>query len=433
MSVDAPVIGGILLLVLIILLFSRMWIGFAMGLIGFIGFAILGGFPGAFKILSTVPYTQLKDYNMSVVPLFVLMGVIIAKMGIGEDLYRTAQAWVGQFRGGLSLATTLACAIFAAIASSSLPAILTLGKVAVPEMKKYNYSLPMATASLAASGTLGILIPPSTGFVLYSILTQNSVGKLFIAGILPGFLLTALFCCVILILTTINPASAPAGPKTTFKQKASSLKSTWSVLALIVIVIGGMYGGIFTATEGGAVGAFGAIIISIVMGRITLRNFKEALFETFRTTGMIFTLILGGYILMRFIAITNIPFAMVSLIQDLNVNRYVILALIVILYLILGMFLDIYGAVVLTVPILYPVVTALGFDPIWYGVIMVLLIEMGLVTPPVGLNVFTLSGITGVPAGAMFKGVWPYVTAMLLCVFILTVFPQIATFLPSNM
>jgi tripartite ATP-independent transporter DctM subunit len=300
-------------------------------------------------------------------------------------------------------------------------------------MKKYNYSLPMATASLSAAGTLGILIPPSTGFVLYSILTQNSVGKLFIAGILPGLLLTLLFCLVILILTTLDPMSAPPGPRTTVKEKFLSLKGTWSVICLFLLVIGGMYGGIFTATEGGAVGAFGAIVISAITGKLNLKNFRESVIETVQTSGMIYALMMGGYILMKFIAITKLPFELANYVQSLQVSPYVVLFIIVIIYLLLGMFMDIFGAVVLTVPILYPVVTALGFDPIWYGVVMVLLIEMGLVTPPVGLNVFTLSGITGVPSGAMFKGVWPYVSAMFICIFLLTLFPQIVLFLPSHM
>jgi len=430
---STEIIGFLGILTLIFLLFSGMWIGLAMGFIGFTGFAVVAGFTPALTLLKTVPYTTLHDYNMSVIPLFALMGVVIAKMGIGQDLYRSAQTWVGQFRGGLSLATTLACALFAAIASSSLPAILTLGKVAVPEMRKYKYSLPMATASLASAGTLGILIPPSTGFILYSILTQQSVGKLFIAGILPGVLLTILFLIVILVITYLNPSSAPAGPRTNLKEKIVSLKGTWSVLCLFLLVIGGIYGGIFTATEGGAIGAFGAIVISAVTKKLNRANLSDSLFESFKLTGMIMTLIMGGYLLMKFIAVSKLPFELVGFIQSLNLNRYLIFAFIVFVYILLGMFLDVYGAVVLTVPILYPVVTALGFDPIWYGVVMVLMIEMGLVTPPVGLNVFTLSGITGVPAGDMFKYVWPFVGAMLLCVVIITIFPQIVLFLPGRM
>jgi tripartite ATP-independent transporter DctM subunit len=340
---------------------------------------------------------------------------------------------IGQVRGGLSLATTLACALFAAIASSSLPAIITLGKIAIPEMKKYNYSMPMATASLASAGTLGILIPPSNGFIIYSILTQQSIGKLFIAGILPGVLLTILLLITLLIMTTRNPSLAPAGPRTSLKEKIVSLKGTWAVLCLFLLVIGGMYGGIFTATEGGALGAFGAIVISAINKRLNRRNLFVSLLETVRTSGMVLTLIMGGFLLMKFIAVSRLPFTLAEFIQGLNLNRYVIFAFIIFIYILLGMFLDIYGAVVLTVPILYPVVTALGFDPIWYGVIMVLMIEMGLVTPPVGLNVFTLAGITGVPSGEMFKYVWPFVGAMLLCVLMITIFPQIVLFLPSTM
>jgi len=433
MDLNEQVIGALGILVLFILIFSRMWIGLAMAFVGFVGFGILGGFTPALKLLTTVPYTTLSDYNMSVIPLFVFMGVVIAKMGIGSELYYTAQTWVGHFRGGLSLATTLACALFAAMASSSLPAILTLGKIAVPEMKKYHYSLPLATASLASAGTLGILIPPSTGFILYSILTQQSIGKLFMAGVLPGVLLTILLSITLLVITYLKPGSGPAGPRTTLKKKIYSLKGTWPVLCLFLLVIGGMYGGVFTPTEGGAVGAFGAIVISAATRKLNRTNFLSSLFDTFKLTGMILVLIMGGYLLMKFIAISNLPYELAGYIQSLDLNRYLIFAIIVLIYLILGMFLDIYGAVVLTVPILYPVVIALGFDPIWYGVVTVLLIEMGLVTPPFGLNVFTLAGITGVPAGDMFKAVWPFVGAMLLCVVIITIFPEIALFIPSTM
>ncbi len=433
MNISPQIIGALGIFALIILLFSRMWIGLAMGFIGFIGFMYLGGIGPALKLLATVPYTTLHDYNLSVLPLFIFMGVVIANMGIGEDLYYTAQTLIGQVRCGLAMATTLACAFFASITSSSLPAIITLGKVAIPQMKKYNYSLPMATASLASAGTLGILIPPSGGFILYSILTQQSVGKLFIAGILPGILLTVLFMITLAILSWIYPDSAPAGPKTSLKEKVASLRFAWSVVFLFLLVIGGMYGGIFTPTEGGAIGAFGAIIISAVTKRLNYRNLFVSLMESVKTSGMIMTLIMGGFLLMKFVAVSKLPFELAGFVQSLSLNRYVIFAMIVIIYLILGMFLDIYGAVVLTVPILYPVITTLGFDPIWYGVVTVLLIEMGLVTPPVGLNVYTLAGITDVPAGDMFKFVWPFVGAMLLCIIILAIFPEIALFLPSTM
>lgn len=433
MTISPQIIGLIGILVLLVLIFSRVRVGLAMAFIGFIGFWYLCGLEPALKILATVPYTTLASYHMSVIPLFVFMGVVIANMGIGEDLYYTANTLIGQVRCGLSLATTLACALFGAITSSSLPALVTLGKIALPEMKKYNYSLPMASASLASAGTLGALIPPSQGLILYSVLTQQSIGKLFMAGLGPGVLMTILFLITLVILTWIKPDIAPPGPKTSFKQKVVSIRHTWSVVVLFLLVIGGIYGGIFTPTEGGAIGAFGAIVISAIMKRINRNNLYASLMESVRTSGMVLTLIMGGFLLGKFVAVSKLPFELAGFIAGLDLNRFVIFAVIIVIYIILGMFMDIFGAIVLTVPILFPVIIALGFDPIWYGVVTVMLIEIGLVTPPIGLNVFTLSGFTGIPAGDMFKYVWPFVAAMVVCIIIITIWPQIALFIPSTM
>lgn len=433
MSISPEMAGWIGLVVLILLMFAGMWVGFAMGLVGFLGFVYLSGLNSGFKVLATVPYGVLRDYNISVIPLFLLMGVIAANTRIGEDLYRAGNAWVGQFRGGLAMATTLACAMFAAICGSSLSEVITMGKVAVPEMKRYKYDDTLATATIAAAGSLAILIPPSMGFIMYAILTTQSVGKLFMAGIFPGILLTVLFIVVVTVITMLKPSLAPPGRKTTFKEKIASLRYTWAMVVLFVLVMGGIYAGIFTPTEGGAIGAFGAIVISIAGRRLTRKNFFASIMETAKTTGMMAALIIGAFIMMRFFAVSTLPFALAEFIASLEVSRYVVFVGIVIIYIIIGMFLDIMGAIILTVPILYPVVLALGFDPIWYGVVMVLLIEMGMITPPFALNVFVLSGTTGIPCGTIFRGVWPYVGAILACVVIITIFPQIALFLPTSM
>lgn len=433
MSIGPEITGVMAIIVLIVLLLSRMWIGIAMALVGFLGFASLTGLGPGLKLLATVPYTTLFAHNMSPIPLFIFMGVVVGSMGIGEDLYKVANVWIGQFRGGLTQATTLACAALAAISGSSVPALVTMGKVAIPEMEKYNYNIPVAAASIASAGTLGILIPPSTGFILYSILTNQSVAKLFIAGILPGVLLALLLMVVIAIIYRLNPGLAPRGQKTNIKQKIVSLKLVWPMLLLFLLVIGGMYGGIFTATEGGAIGAFGSVVISAVKKRLTPQSFIDSLLDAVKITGMIAILIAGGFLLMRFIALSKLPFAVTGFVQDLNMNRYVIFALIIVMYIILGMFLDIYGAVVLTVPIIYPIITAFGFDPIWFGVIVVMVIEMGLVTPPIGINVFTLSGITGIPTEQIFSSIAPMVAMMIICVIILTIFPGIVLFLPNMM
>ena len=426
--------AGVLgLIVLLVLLFARMWIAIAMALIGFLGFIYIGGLDPALMILATVPYRTLSNYTLSTLPLFVLMGIVIANTGIGEDLYHAAHTWMGRLKGGLAMATVLACAALAAICGNSMAGTITMGKVAVPEMRKYKYDESLATACVATGGTLGFLIPPSLGFILYAILTEQSVGKLFMAGVLPGLLLVSLLISVIFIIGKFKPLSMPPGPGTSFKEKIVSIKYTWAMVLLFLLVMGGIYGGIFTPTEAGAIGAFGAIVISAISRRLTLQNLFTSLFEAARTTGMIACIIIGAFIFSKFLCISELPFSLSEFVGGLPFNRYTIFAIIVFLYILLGMFMDVMPAIVLTVPILYPVIISLGFDPIWYGVIMVLVMEMGMITPPIGMNVFILAGVTGSDIGTIFRGVWPFVAAELLCVIIVTIFPQIVMFLPNMM
>jgi tripartite ATP-independent transporter DctM subunit len=300
-------------------------------------------------------------------------------------------------------------------------------------MRKYKYDDKLATGSLVCAGTMAFLIPPSVAFIIYGILTENSIARLFMAGFLPGILLTCLFIATIAIITVRRPAAGPAGPKTSWKEKIVSLKGTWAMVLLFLLVIGGIYGGIFTPTEAGAVGAFGAIVISFAMRRLNFRKFLDALLEAGQTTAFIMLLIIGAYILMKFLAVSRLTLALGSFITGLSVPPLGIFAAIVVLYLILGMFLDIVSAVILTIPITYPVMITLGFDPIWFGVMVVILIEIGLVSPPVGMDAFVLSGVTGIPLGTIFRGAVPFLIAMLICIIILTIFPQIALFLPSTM
>jgi tripartite ATP-independent transporter DctM subunit len=430
----SPEIAGIVgILILILLLIARMWIGLSMAFVGFVGIIFLIGIDGAFGILGTVPYKYVAFYPMSAIPLFIFMAMVISNTGIGASLFKTAHTWLGQLRGGLAMASVLASGGLAAIMGDSVAEVVTMSQIAVPEMKKYNYENKLSSGSVAAGGTLGILIPPSLGFILYGILTEQSVGELFMAGILPGILLTFLFMATIWVITAMQPNAGPPGPRTSFKEKVISLKGTWHMLLLFLLIIGGIYGGIFTPTEAGGVGAFGAIVISGVSRRLTLKILMESLLEATKITAMIMLLVIGAFILMKFLALSKLPFMLADTISGLMLPSFAVFMGIIILYVLLGMFLDIFAAIVLTIPVIFPLVIKMGYDPIWFGVIMVLVMEMGLITPPVGLNVFALAGVTKIPLHVIFRGVLPFVLAMVVCIILLVIFPQIALFLPSLM
>ena len=425
--------GLVGLILLVVLLFARMWIGAAMAMVGFLGYAYIMGLKPAFAVVSQIPFSTIAWYPMSTVPLFIFMGVILFNSGVGASLYDTAYKLIGQLRGGLAMSTVLACALFAAITGVSAPAIVTMGKVAVPEMRKRNYDDKLATGSIACAGTLAFLIPPSMAFIVYGILTETSIGLLFIAGLIPGIMLSVLFVITITLITTFRPGAGPAGPKFSFKDKIISLKGTWHTLLLFLIVLGGIYGGFFTPTEAGAIGAFGAIVITALSGRLTVKSLLDSLLEAGQTTAFVFLLIIGAYILMKFLAVSKLPFMLSETIAGLSLPRMAIFAGIMLLYIILGMFLDIFSAVIITIPVIFPLIRALGFDPIWFGCVLVIVIQMGLVTPPVGLDVFILSGAIDVPLFTIFRGVLPFLVAMIIGIILLAIFPQIALFLPSTM
>jgi len=432
MSAELVGLVGIIIAVVLMLGF-RMWIGLTMALVGSLGILFLQGFKQTFGVMGTVPYETVAYYPMAALPLFVLMGVIVGNTSIGEDLYYAVYQWVGSLRGGLASATVLACAIFASVTGSSATGTVLMGKVALPQMRKYKYDDAMASGCIASAGTMGILIPPSMGFILYGLLTEQSIGKLFMAGFLPGLLLTLLMIIAIMIITAIRPEAGPAGPRSTFREKVTSLKRIWHVMLLFVLVLGGIYGGIFTPTEAGAIGAFGALAIVVFTRQLSGRILMDILKEATTTSAMIFLVIIGAFIFMRFLGLSKLPFALVKIIEQMQVSKYVIFAGIILLYILLGMFLEIYSAVTFTIPIIYPVIVGLGFDPIWFGVIIVLVIEMGLVTPPVGMNVFILNGMTGIPLETIFRGIVPFFLAMIVCVLLLALFPEIALFLPRTM
>jgi len=429
-----PEIVGLLgVAVLVILLFLRVWVGIAMAVVGFVGFAYLTNFEYACQIMGSVPYSSIANETVAAVPLFILMGSVVSNTGVGGDLYQTAYKWLGQLRGGLAMATVVACGGFAAISGSSSAAAATMGKMSLPEMKKYNYDAKLATGSVAAGGTVGILIPPSMGFILSGILTEVSIGRLFMAGIIPGVLEVLFYVGTIFILCQFNPLLGPAGPKTNFREKLISLKYTWAMFALFILVMGGIYGGVFTPTEAGAVGAFGAIVVSAVAGKLNIKNISNSILEAAQTTAMIVLLITSAFVFMKFMAVSRLPDFLASFIAGLPFTPIVILLLVILLYIILGLFLDIFAAILLTLPILFPVILSMGFDPIWYGVIMVRVMEVGLITPPMGLNVFILAGATNTPLGIIFRGVVPFVAADVMHIALLVVFPGLSLFLPNIM
>ncbi len=430
----SPELAGIIgIAIVIALLFARMWIGAAMAIVGFVGYAYIMGIKPAFAVVAQIPFTTISWYPLTTVPMYIFMGIVLFQSAIGADLYEAAYKWVGQLRGGLAIATVYACAAFASITGISAPALISMAKSALPAMRKYKYDEELSLGSIACAGTLAFLIPPSMSFIIYGIITENSIAALYMAGFLPGILLACLMAATIVIITARRPAAGPAGPKTRFIEKIVSLKLVWPTLFLFILVLGGIYAGIFTPTEGGAVGAFGAMVIGFAMRRLTLRKLVDSLLEAAYTSAMIFLLIIGAYILMKFLAVSQLPALLGETIGHLAVSRMVIFTGIVILYILLGMFLDIISAVILTIPVIYPLIIMLGFDPIWFGVIITILIEMGLVTPPVGLDAFILSGATNVPLATIFRGIVPFVVAEIVCVIILAAFPQIALFLPGTM
>jgi len=427
-------IGYLGIVVLVILLFSGIHIGVVMGIIGFLGMAIVSGWDAGLTVLKTVPFTTFANYGMSVVPLFILMGSLCFAAGLSKDLYVAVHRWLGHLRGGLAMATVGACAAFAAVSGSSIATAATMGTVSLPEMKRFNYDPALAAGCIAAGGSIGILIPPSVPLVIYGVLSNQSIGKLFIAGIIPGLLQAVFYIVTISILCKRNPAIGPPGPRSSVKEKAAALKATWAPLALFVIVIGGIYLGIFSPTEAAGVGACGACILALSKGKLSWSKFMESLSESVRNTSMIFVIFLGAMIFGYYLAITRLPFELAAFVGELPVNRYVILALVLLVYLLLGCFMDSLAMILLTVPVFYPLITSLGFDPLWFGVIIVRTVEIGLITPPVGLNVFVIKGIAeDTSMYTIFRGIVPFILADICHLILLVVFPQIVTFLPSLM
>jgi tripartite ATP-independent transporter DctM subunit len=431
---SSTTIGVVGMGALLLLLALRMPIGIALILVGGVGFAVLVDLPAALALLGSEPFTVASFYPLSVIPFFILMGNLATVSGMGQDLYAAVYAWVGHKRGGLATATIAACAGFAALSGSSVASALAMGQVAMPEMRRYKYDPRLATGCIAAGGTLGILIPPSTGFAVYGILTEQSIGRLFLAGVFPGLLLTALFIITITLLTRWRPHYGPPGPATPMRQRLRALWRATPMVGIVLITIGGIYLGAFTATEAAAVGAFLALVLAIARRRLTRTAMAGAMLNTVQTTALVFLILIGANMFTPFMGVSQIPGELATLLKELALPRLGVLAIIIFVYVILGMFLEGFAMMVLTLPIVFPVIIALGYDPIWFGVIMVVVLEMGLISPPVGVNVFVVKGIArDVPMGQIFVGIIPFWIAMVICTAILIAFPQIALYLPNTM
>jgi len=419
---------------LLVLLFSRMLIGPVMVLIGFLGFTYLVNVDASLSMIGISPYRTASAHAMSCLPLFVLMGMFCFYADLSKDIYSTLQKWVGQLPGGLAMATAGACGGFAAVSGSSLATAITMSAVALPEMRRYKYADSLACGVIAAGGTLGILIPPSVAFIVYAQLTEQSIGKLFMAGIFPGILTVILMMVIIYFWARWNIKAAPRGPSTTFTEKIISLKGTWGILLLFVLVIGGIYVGIFTPTEAAGIGAFGALLIGLGKRKFNRQNLPAALADATKNTTLLFLMLIGAMIFGYFLTMSQIPFKLADLVVALPVPNVVTLIAILSVYIILGCIMPIMPAIILTVPIFFPVVMAMGYDPIWFGVLMVKMAEIGQVTPPVGINVLVIAGVAkDVPVSTVFRGAIPFLIADVTVVTVLILFPDIALFLPRMM
>ncbi len=423
---------GIIFLIILFLL--RMPVAYVMALIGFLGFGYMTSWKSALSILSKDFWVMFSSYSLSVVPMFVFMGTIAFYSGMGGRLYNAAYRFVGHLPGGLAIATCYACAAFGACCGSTNAGAAAMGKVTLPEMRKYNYDSSLATGCVASAGSLAILIPPSTILIIYGVLTEESIGRLFAAGILPGILLATLFAITVYILCRRNPRLGPPGPKFSWKERMASLTGVVEMLVLFAMVMGGLFVGFFTPTEAGAAGAAGAILIALVRRQLTWRGLIESLVETTRITAMIFLIVTGATIFGHFMAVTRVPFELSEWVGGLGISPKIIMGFIIFGYLIGGCFMDSLALVTLTVPVLYPLILKLGFNPVWFGVIIVLVTEMGVITPPVGVNVYVIKGVArDVPLETIFRGIFPFLLAIIVCAIILIIFPQIALFLPSFM
>jgi tripartite ATP-independent transporter DctM subunit len=432
LSPDAVAVIGFLVLFGLMLL--RVPVGMAMGLVGVSGYAYIAGPGPALKLIGQSSMRTVTDYTFGVIPMFMLMGAFVSVSGVSRELFRAANAFIGHMRGGLGVATVLACGGFAAICGSSVATAATFSSVAYPEMRRFGYPQSFSTGVIAAGGTLGAMLPPSTVLAVYAILTQQDIGKLFMAGIVPGLLAMVMYVITIMIIVRLRPDWLPRGEQKSWAERFHGLKDVWAPLVLFMFVIGGLYGGFFTPTEAGGVGASGAFLLGVLRGKLDRAGIREALLSATRTSAAVFTVLIGALLFGYFLTITQVPQKLTEMLTGLGVGRYGVLAMIMVMYLVLGCLMDAMAMIILTVPIIYPVIIQLGFDPIWFGVIIVMTVELGLIHPPVGMNVFVIKSVVkDVSFTTIFKGVIPFVVTDLLRLVILISFPIIALWLPSKM
>jgi tripartite ATP-independent transporter DctM subunit len=432
MSTDAVAVIGFV--VLFVLMLARVPVGMAMGLVGVGGFSYLVNGDAALKIIGHTSMRTVTDYTFGVIPMFLLMGAFVSNSGMSRELFRAANAFLGHLKGGLGIATIAACAGFAAISGSSVATAATFSTVAYPEMRRFNYPQSFAAGVIAAGGTLGAMLPPSTVLAVYGIITEQDIGKLFVAGILPGALAAAMYMITVTLIGVARPGFLPSGPKASWSERITAVRDVWATLLLFIFVIGGLYGGLFTPTEAGGMGAGGAFIIGVLRGRLDRADIRRSLLQATRTAAAVFTVLIGALLFGYFLTVTQTPQKVTEFLTGLGIGSYGVLALIMLMYLVLGCLMDALAMVILTVPIIFPVIKELGFDPIWFGVIIVMTVELGLIHPPVGMIVFVIkSVIQDVTFATIFRGVLPFILTDIIRLIILIAFPIIALWLPSRM
>jgi len=420
--------------IVFLLLFLGAPIAFGMALVGFVGFALLTSWHGALAMLGQISYETTISDDLSVLPLFILMGSFINRAGLGQELYDCANAFLGHRRGGLAMATVAACGGFAAVSGSSMATAATMSKVAMPAMRRYGYADSLAAGSIAAGGTLGILIPPSVIMVLYGIMTSTDIGRLFIAGIIPGMIGITLYILAVSTVTWFDPTLGPPGEASNWGQRLRALSKIWGVLLLFIVVMGGIYFGLFTPTEAAGIGSGGAFLFALARQKMTLRILFNVLVDTARTSAMMFILLIGAIVFSNFINVAGLPNQLSAWLTAFGTQPIVVMLCILVVYLVLGCLLESLSMILLTIPIFFPIVKSLGFDPVWFGIIIVVIVEIGMITPPIGLNVFVLKAtLKDVPVTTIFKGVGYFIAADIIRLTLFLVWPQVVLFLPSLM